>query len=289
LQDGPEEEPESQATSSSGKTGGKRQRPVGPQQGPRPSTTQTEPVTYARVRPGPPTPTREKIRDERVRRRRDPAGGSKPADKTASEQDSNVNDKNETGGSSQPSSDPGAASPGSGQGRGGTQPDRPADGDADDPRRIAHELVAQAQALLHIASQDPVLPLWWPRGVPDISPAFPELALKAGLAQAEIASGRYDDALAANVGNPQGFFKSLLPRRLLVKIQDLVRTGAPGDVVKWLKTACGAISSVLGSMSFIPGVELIKEGIDLIKTGLETVEQNGGPTAGLSDKPSPRN
>jgi hypothetical protein len=72
-------------------------------------------------------------------------------------------------------------------------------GDADDARRTAHELVAQAQALLHIASQPNVLRFWWPRGVPDVSPTFPELALKAGLAHAEIASGRHDDDLADGV------------------------------------------------------------------------------------------
>jgi hypothetical protein len=41
-------------------------------------------------------------------------------------------------------------------------------------------------------------------GVPDVGPTFPELAVKAGLAHAEIASGRHDDRLAARVGNPLG-------------------------------------------------------------------------------------
>jgi hypothetical protein len=204
---------------------------------------------------------------------------------TASEEDSSVNDQHVSGEPSPPSSSPDAGSPGSGQGSGAAQPDYPADGDADDPRRTAHELVAQAQALLHIASQDPVLSLWWPRGVPDVGQTFPELALKAGQAQAEIASGRYDERLAARVGNTLGRPKRHLLRRLLVKIQGLVHTRAFDDAVKWIKPACGAASSALGSMSFIPGVGAIQEAIDLIGAGLETVEQLGGPTVELPDKP----
>lgn len=42
----------------------------------------------------------------------------------------------------------------------------------DDPWRTAHELVAQAQALLHIASQPELLTLRWPRGVPDVGLTF---------------------------------------------------------------------------------------------------------------------
>ena len=204
---------------------------------------------------------------------------------TPSEQGSDVNETHGTGNQA-PISDPSAGPPGGGQGPGAAQPEYPPDGDADDPRRTAHELVAQAQALLHIASQDQLLPQWWPLGIPDVSPTFPELALKAGLAHAEIASGRYDDALAARVGNPLGRPKRHLLRRLLVRIQDLVRSGATGDAAKWIKTACGVTSSALGSMSFIPGVGAIQEAIDLIRTGLETVEQLD-TTHGLPDKPAP--
>jgi hypothetical protein len=96
-------------------------------------------------------------------------------------------------------------------------------------------LVAQAQALIHIASQAELLSFWWPRGVPDVGPTFPELAVKAGLAHAEIASGRHDDRLP------------------------------PVLAILW----------DVGSMSFIPGVGAIQEGIDLIAGGLEAVEQLG--------------
>ena len=90
-----------------------------------------------------------------------------------------MNDTHGTGGQTPPTPNPGAGTPGSGQGPGGAQPDYPANGDADDPRRTAHELVAQAQALLNIASQDQLLRLWWPQGgVPDVGPTFPELRCK---------------------------------------------------------------------------------------------------------------
>ena len=156
-------------------------------------------------------------------------------------------------GNQAPVSGPSAGTPGSGQGPGAAQPGYRPDGDADDPRRTAHELVAQAQALLHIVSQDQLLSLWWPIGVPDVSPTFPELALKAGLAHAEIASGRYDGKLAERLGNSLGRPKRHLLRRLLVRIQGFVRSEAYSDAAKWIKTACGVTSSALGSMSFIPG------------------------------------
>jgi hypothetical protein len=180
--------------------------------------------------------------------------------------------------------DPGAGAPGGGQGSGAAQPGFPADGDADDPRRTAHELVSQAEALLHIANLDQILPLWWPRGVPDVSPTFPELALKAALAHAEISSGRHDGKLAERVGNPLGRPKRHLLRRLLVKVQDLVSQQSFRDAAGWMKPACVIASSVLGSMSFIPGAGAIQEGIDLIQTGLETVEKLG-TTGDLPDKP----
>jgi hypothetical protein len=198
-----------------------------------------------------------------------------------------MNDTHGTGGQTPPTPDPGAGTPGRGQGPGGAQPDYPVDGDADDPRRTAHELVAQAQALLNIASQDQLLRLWWPQGgVPDVGPTFPELALTAGLAHAEIASGRHDDALAAQFGGPLGRPKRHLLRRLLVRVQDFVRQQTFGEAAKWIKIAGGVASSALGSMSFIPGVGAIQEAIDLIRSGLETVEQLGTPPE-LPDKPSP--
>jgi hypothetical protein len=173
---------------------------------------------------------------------------------------------------------------GSGQDPNVGPPAYSADDDANDARRTAHELVAQAQALLHIASQDGLLLLWWPRELPDVSPTFPELALKAGEAHAAIASGLHDDDLAARVGNPLGRPKRNLLRRLLVQVQDFMGRGLTGDAARWVKTACGVASSALGSMSFIPGVGAIQEAIDLIQTGLDTVEQLG--TEGeLPDKP----
>ena len=173
---------------------------------------------------------------------------------------------------------------GSGQDPGTGRPAYSADDDANDARRTAHELVAQAQALLHIASQGSFLPLWWRRELPDVSPTFPELALKAGEAHAAIASGLHDDALAARVGNPLGRPKRQLLRRLLVQVQDFMGREATSDAARWVKTACGVASSALGSMSFIPGVGAIQEAIDLIGTGLDTVEQLGDE-GDLPDKP----
>jgi hypothetical protein len=187
----------------------------------------------------------------------------------------------ETGNQAQP---PSGGTSGRGQGPGAPQPDSLGDNDADDPRRTAHELIAQAQALLHIASHDQILPLWWPRGVPDVGPTFPELAIKAGLAHAEIASGLHDGELANRFGNPLGRPKRHLLRRLLVRIQDHVRQQSFRDAAGWIKPACVIASSALGSMSFIPGVGAIQEAIGLIQTGLESVERLG-PAGELSDKP----
>jgi hypothetical protein len=247
LQGGPEGEPKPRAASSSGKTSGRGQRPPG--SSPRPqnqtagsgSVDETQPAIKEGIHSGSDDASSAPV----------PHGAPRTRDETATanEQDSNVNDEDETGGQSQPPSGPGPGSPGSGQVPGAAQPEYPGDGDADDPRRTAHELVAQAQALLHIASQDPLLPLWWPRGVPDVGQTFPELALKAGLAHAEIASGLHDNDLVARVGNPLGRPKRHLLRRLLVQIQDLVRREAFGDAARWIKTAGGVASSALGSMS----------------------------------------
>jgi hypothetical protein len=205
---------------------------------------------------------------------------------TQSEKDSGVNETNETGKQRQPASGGSGGTPGSGQGPAGAQPDYPAEGEASDPRRNAHELVAQAQALLYIASQDEILVLWWPGGVPDVRPTFPELAVKAAQAQAEIASGRYDVQLADSIGHPLGRAKSNPVRRLLVRIQNYVRRREFGRAAGWIKPAVGIASTALGSMSFIPGVGAIKEGLDLIPAGLDAVERLGQENLSeLPDKP----
>jgi len=206
----------------------------------------------------------------------------------ASGQDSEVNDTPNTGDQVPPVPGDSAGTTGSGQGPSAPRADYPANGDGSDPRRTAHELVAQAQALLHIASEDSFLALWWPDGVPDVRPTFPELGVKAGQAQAEIASGLYDDRLADSVGNPLGRPKANLLRRLHVRVQNFVRGEQFQQAAKFMKPACGIASSALGSMSFIPGVGAIKEGIDLIASGLETVKGLGDDNLSeLPDKPEP--
>jgi len=146
-------------------------------------------------------------------------------------------------------------------------------------------LVAQAQALFNIVSRDELLSRCWPDGAPDVRPTFAELAVKAGGAHAEIASGMYDNKLADVVGNSLGGPKVGLLRRHLVRIQDYIRGQAFDQAVKWIKPACGIASTALGSMSFIPGVGAIKEGIDLIPSGLETVQLL--PEKDMDDKPQP--
>jgi hypothetical protein len=197
-----------------------------------------------------------------------------------------VNETRDTGDQARSAPGDSAGTPGSGQGPAAPRADNPANGDVSDPRRTAHELVAQAQALLHIASEDSFLDFWWPAGVPDVRPTFPELGVKAGLVQAEIASGLYDDRLADSVGNPLGRPKANLLRRLHVRIQNFVRGEQFQQAAKFMKPACGIASSALGSMSFIPGAGAIKEGIDIIASGLETVKGlSEEDLSGLPDKP----
>lgn len=161
------------------------------------------------------------------------------------------------------------------------------DENVDDVRRTAHELVSQAEALLNVVSHDDLLPLWWPRGLPDVRPTFSELALKAGEAHAAIASGAYDEDLGARVGGPLGRPKRQLLRRLLVQVHELLDGQATGDAAQWIKTACGVASSALGSMSFIPGVGAIQEAHDLVRMGLDTVERLGH-SGELPDRPPRR-
>jgi len=301
LQGGSKEEPGSQAPGGPGKTSSRRRRSTEP----RPEVKPPPADVQARL---------ETFRAQQ-RGRRGETGGSAPAEETQptmeaefdsgpedsadsarahdapaadesvtqSEQDSGVNEMNETGKQRQPASGDSGGTPGSGQGPAGAQPRNPIEGEASDPRRNAHELVAQAQALLHIASQDEILVLWWPGGVPDVHPTFLELAVKAGQAHAEIASGRYDDQLADSIGHPLGRAKTNPVRRLLVRIQNYVRRQEFGKAAGWIKPAVGIASTALGSMSFIPGVGAIKEGLDLIPPGLDAVERLG--QEGLSELP----
>jgi hypothetical protein len=70
--------------------------------------------------------------------------------------------------------------------------------DADDSRRVAHELVGQAHAVLVLAYRDDVLALWClPEVMEAAKNAAPELWLAIGEMQAAIAGGTHDEGIAA--------------------------------------------------------------------------------------------
>jgi hypothetical protein len=164
-----------------------------------------------------------------------------------------------------------------------------ADDDPEDPRRVAHELVALAHAVLAIAGREDVLRDWCPE---ELQPAVREtevsLATAIGALHAEIASGDHDEGLrdagiGGTLGRPKrkGFRRAVEGLRRLVGgvgrgVQDAgaaLRGERPMAVRAWLKSAAGwgklAVDSIT---SEIPGGQVLKEALEVILVGVDTLD-----------------
>jgi hypothetical protein len=164
-----------------------------------------------------------------------------------------------------------------------------ADDDPEDPRRVAHELVALAHAVLAIAGREDLLPDWCPEELrPAVRETEASLATAIGALHAEIASGEHDDALReAGIGGPlgrpkrKGFRRAVEGLRRLVggvgrRVQDAgaaLRGERPIAVRAWLKSAAGwgklAVDSIT---SEIPGGQVLKEALEVILVGVDTLD-----------------
>jgi hypothetical protein len=170
----------------------------------------------------------------------------------------------------------GGTSAGAG-GDGGEHPeaaDQQAD-DGDDPRRVAHELLGQAHAVLVIATRDGVIEYWCPE---DLRGSFLDardpLWIAIGNAEVEIGSGEHDAGLLqAGIGGRVSRHKRRGLRKALERLTGVVTTGNARLIRAWLKSAAGLARTAVGSMvREIPGGEIIAEALDGILAGIDTTE-----------------
>lgn len=104
------------------------------------------------------------------------------------------------------------------------EPSPDSDEDPEEPRRVAHELVAQAHAVLAIAGREDILPHWCPEDVQQsVRDSAAEIAQAVGRLHSAIASGEYDDKLrAAGIGGPVGKPKRKMFRRAVESLSRLI-------------------------------------------------------------------
>lgn len=171
------------------------------------------------------------------------------------------------------------------------RPDTPgSDDDPEDPRRVAHELVGLAHAVLSIAGREDVLPHWCPDDLqPSVRESAAEVALAIGRMHAAIATGEHDTDLraAAGIGGPVGRPKRKWFRRTVERLTRVVRAAGPAAerasealrgqravaIRSWLKAGAGWGKLVIDSVaSEIPGGDLIKEALETIVVGVDTME-----------------
>ena|SRR5215469_2713840 len=174
----------------------------------------------------------------------------------------------------------GESPPGGGQYPGGSE----LEDDNDDPRRVAHELLGQAHAVLVIATKDEVLHYWCP---PDLHQSFRDaripLWVTVGDAQVGIGGGSHDEALRANgIGGPLSRHKRKGLRAALQRLVAALPTGDGDGIRAWMRSAAGLARTAVGSLvREIPGGEIIGEALDGITAGLDTLD------AHATSKPKP--
>jgi hypothetical protein len=147
--------------------------------------------------------------------------------------------------------------------------------DADDPRRVAHELLGQAHAVLVLAHRDQALEAWClPEVVESVRGAAPHLWLAVGNMQAAIADGTHDAGLAAaGLGGPLSRPKRKALRIAMERLVKAIRSQRSERIRKWLKSGAGLARTAIGSMlKELPGGEVIAEALDGVLAGLDTVE-----------------
>lgn len=170
---------------------------------------------------------------------------------------------------------PGATTAGSGGAPPPASPPSPAPEDGDDPRRVAHEIVGQAHAVLVIAHRDDVLEHWCPADLRvAVLDARTPLWVAIGDLQAAIAGGTYDTRLIeAGIGGALSRPKRKGLRAAVEYLWKAVRSSRGQSVRKWLKSAAGFARTAVGSIAReIPGGEVIAEALDAVMSGLDTVE-----------------
>jgi hypothetical protein len=146
--------------------------------------------------------------------------------------------------------------------------------DSEDPRRVAHEIVAQAHAVLFLATTNENLEHWCPQDLIDsVQESRGELWIALGELQAAIASGAYDEELRdRGIGGNLGAPKRKGLRLAVQRLQGALRRKLTPGIRRWLKNSAGWAKSALGSMSFIPGADVVGEGLDVVVSALDTLE-----------------
>lgn len=147
--------------------------------------------------------------------------------------------------------------------------------DGDDPRRVAHELLGQAHAVLVLATRDDVLQYWCPE---DLRRSFQDargpLWIVVGDLQVHIGSGRHDDALRqSGIGGQVSRHKRKGLGKALERLVGALTTRNARLIRAWLKSAAGLARTAVGSMiREIPGGEVIAEALDGVLSGIDTTE-----------------
>lgn len=155
--------------------------------------------------------------------------------------------------------------------------------DGDDPRRVAHELIGQAHAVLVVAVGDSVLPIWCPVHLrQSFLDARAEWWEAVGTIQASIASGTHDERLRADgIGGAVSRHKR---KGLRYAVQRLIAAVTPGTgggasvssdasyrTRNWMKTAASLARTAVGSLAReLPGGEIIAEALDGVISAVDT-------------------
>lgn len=195
-------------------------------------------------------------------------------------------EQSESAGSKERSQDELAGHPSATVGFGGTQPpsiaiDEGSDAE-DDPRRIAHEILGQAHAVLSIAAEEQVLKIW---SLAEYRDDFVEtqgqINETIGRAHALVASGAIDKELSRQgIGGALGRLKRRLSRGALERLSRELRDGTNAlvddrhkGIRAWLRAAVGAVKTPIDSfIQEIPGGHIIKEALEGVLAGLDMVD-----------------
>lgn len=160
--------------------------------------------------------------------------------------------------------------------------------DSDDPRRVAHELLGQAHAVLVVATRDDVLRYWCPEDLQQsVKDGRIRLWVAVGDAQAGVGSGVHDQALLDNgIGGLVSRVKRRGLRAALERLMGALTTQDGNRIQAWIRSAAGLARTAVGSLvREIPGGEIIGEALDGIVSGLDTLDaykadESAPPTSG---------
>ena len=163
---------------------------------------------------------------------------------------------------------------------GSSSPPRP--GDDEDPRRVAHELLGQAHAVLTLAVAPDVIAVWCPPELrTPVVATTAQVGAAIGQAHVAVGSGNHDAQLReAGIGDAAGRPKRLGLRQALHNVVQAVTSQRREAVLRWLKISAGWGKNALSSLATaIPGAELAAEALDLVITGIDTREALGASDA----------